>query len=139
MRKSFMSLVICIILLITSACSSTSSISENSLIEDISFIRIPLSEIFSKPFSSYYILVYSSTCMACISTLEVLEYKIKYQYFDLFLVDCHEVIKRNECNIGVSNSFDLSYKSVPLLLIVENKTIKKEIYGFENIREYFTI
>ena len=136
MNKRFFNVLFCFILAFTVSCSSISESKPSGIKEDISFERIPLNEIFLKMINRYYVLIFSSSCLACQNTIEVLNYKKNEADFDLFLLDYQEVRKEtNKSNIGVMNYQDISYESVPLLFVIENKIIINEIYGFENIRE----
>ena len=136
MNKRFFNVLFCFIFAFTVSCSSISESIPSGIKEDISFERIPLNEIFLKMINRYYVLIFSSSCLACQNTIEVLNYKKYEADFDLFLLDYQEVRKEtNKSNIGVMNYQDISYKSVPLLFVIENKIIINEIYGFENIRK----
>lgn len=136
MKKSAFKIFVCLLCLIIVSCSSINNSSSSKQESDASFERIPLNEAFNQKNENYYILVFSPSCLACQSILEVLAYKNKKESIDLFLIDFHEVKKDdNSSNVGVNDYSKISYISVPLLLIIENKTIINEIYGFETIRD----
>ena len=98
-------------------------------------IPIRLEALFSISSQRYYSLIYSPTCLACKSTIEVLSKRKDFVDVEIYLIDYNEVINRTQKdNIGVDNYLDLGVKSVPLLLEIEDKIVKKEVYGFENIR-----
>lgn len=97
--------------------------------------EIKISEIFSQSQYKYYSLIYSPTCLACKSSIEIISKRYAEGRFDIYFINSVEVENKEDItNIGVNDYHLINARSVPLLLYIEDGTIQKEVYGFESIQ-----
>lgn len=84
-----------------------------------------------------YIVIYSSTCLACISLIDVIECNKTKLKENLYLVPYTLInYKDAKSNIGCEDIFLLSIHKVPCLIYFYDGKVQIEIYGFVNIQEY---
>lgn len=101
--------------------------------------RIKLNEVFTINKNKYIVLFYSSTCEACINSLEVLNRRMEIRKYVGFCVNLNDedIIYsiEKESNLNKKYYLDLVFVSVPYLVYIEEKRIVKEVYGNTNIHK----
>lgn len=101
--------------------------------------EIKYEEIFKVIEKRYIVLFYSSSCKACLNTLELLNKRIekeKYRGFSVKTGDLEiKYISQKNTNIGVNNYCDIKLSTLPYLIFIEEKTISKELFGYSQIHK----
>ena len=96
---------------------------------------IKIESIFLQAESSYHVLFFLDSCMACRNVrLTIKKKKIKVYYIDLMSCSCLSEDDMN--NEGVNTYSDIKIKIAPTLLLIENKVVSKQIKGYKDCREY---
>ena len=101
--------------------------------------QIEYKEVFSLTYDKYLVCFYSSSCSACINTIELLEkryYQKEYRGF-LLKTDDLDIKFSSEriSNLGVNNLEDLKIYNLPYLVYIKDKMIVKELFGYRNIQK----
>ena len=101
--------------------------------------RIELKDVFLVKEEKYIVLFYSSSCHACLDSLDILNkrYQIrKYPGFCVEISGLNGVLnKEKRSNIGVASVDDLSLVTVPYLVFIKQGIIQKELYGVKEIQK----
>lgn len=101
--------------------------------------EIKIDKIFLINEDKYIVYFYSSTCRACLDTLELLNKRYQNKKYPGFLVKTNNIdINYSDDkvnNLGVSNYKGIVISVLPYLVYIEEKKIVKELFGYTEIHK----
>ena len=102
-------------------------------------LEIKFEDIFNVKENKYVVYFYSSTCRACLDTLELLNKRYLIEKYPGFLVKTNNIDitfkEEKVSNLDVTKYQDIVISSVPYLVFVDEKRIVKELFGYSEIHK----
>lgn len=124
--KKFLSLIL-------SLCLITSCTSNRKLRE------IKIDDLFLIKEDKYIVCFYSSTCRACLDTLELLNKRYQIKKYQGFLLKVDGLDIRfdieKQSNLYIDNYQNVVLSTLPYLVFIEDKKIVKEVFGYTEIHK----
>ncbi|MDD3349063.1 MAG: hypothetical protein PHD85_05375 [Bacilli bacterium] len=140
MRKLF--LFATLILLCSSSCHNFEDNDHLYDYVDFDYLQIQWEDFFSQEENNYYVYFYSEQCNYCeLFKIEILNF-ISITNKKFFLLSYKPEIpihKDVEMTIGAASLDGMWFGGTPSLILLENKTVKINILGVENISSYLEL